>query len=115
MSFDIYDEQGNLLVNYDQGNTIEINQYPAHVIEISAPDKFIENGLIKLKVKTLNIGFSRLTITTKDGNYKAYSDVIVLDVNADPTEIHGVVLDYNKTNEDIMFGNKNEIRVGFTY
>lgn len=115
MSFDIYDENGLLLVNYVQGKPIEVNNIPTHVIEVIYDNNFIEKGLVKLKLKTQNIGFSRLTITTKDGNYKAYSDVIVLDPNADPTEIQGVVLDYNKTTEHYKFGNKNEIRVGFTY
>ncbi len=115
MSFEILDERGNLLINYDQGQPIEVNNIPTHVIEFEVSDNFIENGLVKVKVRTLNIGFSRLTITTKDGKYQTFSDVMVLDPSADPTKIQGVVLDYNKTNEEIKFGNKNQIQVGFTY
>lgn len=115
MSFEIRDENGVLLVDYNQGSVINIAEIPTHVVDIEANNNFIENGLVRLKVKTQNIGFTRLKITTKDGNYSVYSDIMVLDPSADPTEIQGVVLDYNKTNEHILFGNKNEIRVGFTY
>ncbi|MBG0763011.1 hypothetical protein IY230_05275 [Acholeplasma laidlawii] len=115
MSFEIRDENDYLIVDYNQGETIVYNNLPDHIIEISGETLFIQNGRVNLNVKTNNIGFTRLTIITKDGNYRINSDIMVLDSNADPTEIQGVVLDYNKTNEDYLFGNKNEIVVGFTY
>ncbi|HHW79719.1 MAG TPA: hypothetical protein GX742_02825 [Acholeplasmataceae bacterium] len=115
MSFEIRDENDTLIVDYNQGETIVYNNLPDHIIEISGETLFIQNGRVNLNVKTNNIGFTRLTIITKDGNYRINSDIMVLDSNADPTEIQGVVLDYNKTNEDYLFGNQNEIVVGFTY
>lgn len=115
MSFEILDENGILIVDYNQGEEIIYNNLPNHIIEISHEGVIVENGLVSLDVKTNNIGFTRLTIITKDGNYRIYSDIMVLDKNADPTQIQGVVLDYNKTNENYLFGNKNEIVVGFTY
>lgn len=115
MSFEIRDENDTLIVDYHQGETIVYNNSPDHIIEISGETLFIQNGRVNLNVKTNNIGFTRLTIITKDGNYRINSDIMVLDSNADPTEIQGVVLDYNKTNEDYLFGNQNEIVVGFTY
>lgn len=115
MSFEIRDENDYLIVDYNQGETIVYNNLPDHIIEISGETLFIQNGRVNLNVKTNNIGFTRLTIITKDGNYRINSDIMVLDSNADPTEIQGVVLDYNKTNEDYLFGNQNEIVVGFTY
>lgn len=115
MSFEIRDENNHLIVDYDDKVGIALNNLPTHIVEIYNEGVFIENGLVKLKVLTKNIGYSRLTILTKDGNHRVNSDIMVLDKDADPTQIQGVVLDYNMTNESFLFGNKNEIVVGFTY
>src|SRR5690554_5750713 len=115
MSFEIIDENGVVIVDYNQGEQATYNNIPTHIVEISSDGLLVENGLVKLNVKTNNIGFTILTIITKDGNYRVNSDIMVLDKDADPKEIQGVVLDYNKTNENYLFGNKNVISVGFTY
>lgn len=115
MSFAIIDELGNTIVDYNQGEEVLYNNLPTHIIEISHEGLLVENGLVDLSVKTNNIGYTRLTIVTKDGNHRTNSDIMVLDKNADPKEIQGVVLDYNKTNEDYIFGNQNSIEIGFTY
>lgn len=119
LSFDIIDENGNVLVDYNQGGKVTHNNQETHIVEITSKTSdnsiLIENGVITLQLKTTNIGFTSLRITTKDGNYSVTSDVMVLDPNKDPAEIQGIVLDYNKSNEDMLFGNKNEIEVGFTY
>lgn len=115
MSFEIRDENDTLIVDYNQGQEIQFNNLPSHIVEITNDGVIVENGLVKLNVETKNIGYTKLTIITKDGNYRVSSDVMVLDKNADPTQIQGVVLEYNKTNENYVFGNKNSIKVGFTY
>lgn len=115
LSFEIRDENNNLLVDFNQGKDIKYNNLPEQIVELSNETGFIDDGLITLNVKTKNIGFTKLTIITKDGNYRGHSDIIVLDKDLDPKEIQGVVLDYNETNKDYLFGNKNEIVVGFTY
>jgi len=116
MSFEIKDEEDNLLAFYNDGDdNITYQNDPTNIVELNHSGLFIQNGLVELNVKTNNIGFTQLTIITKDGNYRVKSDIYVLDSNYPQDEIQGVVLDYNKTNENLLFGNKNEIKVGFTY
>lgn len=116
MSFEIKDEEDNLIAEYNQlSGEIYYYNNPSHIIELSHSGLFIKDGLVKLNVKTNNIGFTQLTIITKDGNYRVKSDIYVLDNSYPADEVQGIVLDYNKTNESLLFGNKNEIKVGFTY
>lgn len=115
MSFEIRDEDDRLLVDYNEGDVIRYYNNEENIVLISSQDIFLKDGLVTLSVKTNNIGFTKLSIITKDGNHRVFSDIMVLDNNLDPGEIQGVVLDYNKTNEHFKFGNKNNIEVGFTY
>lgn len=114
MSFEILNENGQLLAKWNEKEMIYHND-PSNIVELSHEGIFVKDGLVTLNVKTINYGFTQLTIITTDGNFRVTSDIYVLDDNLAKDEIQGVVLDYNKTNENYLFGNKNFITVGFTY
>lgn len=118
-SFQIYDDEGRLVMDYDDG-TINpvIYPYPNQIfsLDVSTDDSyFIKKGLISLKVTIENYGFTRLTIVTKDGHYEAYSDIYVADPSLPPATIQGVVLDYTSIHDAYEFGTVGLVKVGYTY
>lgn len=115
MSFKIRDENNVLIVDYDQDEGFQFNNNEDNIVILESGEQVVKDGYVSLNVKTNNIGFTRLTIMTRDGNFQLFSDVMVIDNTLDPSEIQGVVLDYNSINKEFLFGNKNAIDVGFTY
>lgn len=116
-SFHIYDEFGRIVVKYnDQEDVITINNYEDLIVEVIKPSqKFIEKGLVSLKIKTINYGFTQLLIVTDDGLYEAYSDIYVSDPSLNPSDIQGVVFDYTNVHKDYLFGKQNTVELGYTY
>lgn len=132
VSLDNFNYQKNLLVDFDKTNTeknIFIQIYPfkarSNKIEvynlnddICALDEIVfdENGLAKTSLKSLNYGFSEITIKTIDGSYKTTIDINVLDKNKDPNEFLGVSMEYKeKLDNYLIFGDKNHLDVKFKY
>lgn len=119
-SFKIYDDSGQILVEYDDAhNAPNFNTLPTSIVELTMPKssqpKFNDEGLISLNIKVLNYGFTRLTIVSDDGGYEGYSDIYVSDPTLPPSTIQGVVFDYTDIHKGYLFGLTNNVKVGFTY
>ncbi len=118
-SFWIYDDEGNLVMDYDDRYiepNIDKNPNQIFTLETAKDDNyFINRGLISLKLKIENFGFAKLTVVSKDGLYEAYSDIYVADPNLPPASIQGVVLDYTNIHKDYQFGTSGHVKVGYTY
>ncbi len=115
-SFKIHNEEGIELASYN-GKTFKSNtelyvNLSADIIENSFK---IDKGEISLKVKAKNMGFMKLIIKTVDGEYEGQSDITVNDPSWDPYEIYGVVFDLNELHKDYLFGDKNAIKLTYTY
>ena len=115
-SFTIHDENGVELASYygkkfTSKTSLDVN-LSADILE----DSFkIDKGEVTLKIRAKNIGFMKLIIKTVDGAYEGQSDIAVNDPNWDPKEIYGVVFDLNELHKDYLFGDKNAIKLSYTY
>lgn len=118
LSFTIYNDEDDILVEYDGENPPQINFIgDDSIISLSIPETegYYNNGVFSFAVTTKNFGLTQLTIVTEDGKYEAKSDIFVQSPSSDPSEIQGIVLDYQDRHQDFEFGINNDILVYYTY
>lgn len=114
-SFFIYDDLGRTIIDYNDKDNEKpiINNYLDQIIDLNINQ--INKGNISLKATTKNYGFTKLTIVSKDGNYKTQADIYVTNEEILQDEIQGLVFDYSNIYNDYKFGNKNDIKLNYTY
>src|SRR5690554_4230972 len=118
LSFTIYNDEDDILVEYDGENPPQFNfAGDDSIIALSIPEVegYYNNGVFSFAVTTKNFGLTQLTIVTEDGRYEAKSDIFVQSPSSDPSEVQGIVLDYQDRHRDFEFGVNNNILVYYTY